>query len=457
MRYKNIKLMLLAVLIALSFAVQAQAGKWESMILSDNLQEDIKELEDYCFTHDLKLADVLWANKLSEADLTPGLEILLPKSQVDVLSLWQNQGAWQQGNALLQKTSAAAAERARGVSGYKPKAPANNNQVNNNLPQVNNNNKNNYNKSAAELDILAQISQKQEPIKPKVKENVQANLNRNSQAEADILSQISKQPEIIKPKVKENAQANLNRNSQAEAEILAQVSKRPEPIKPKVKEVAKANNNNDPVILLSPNGDPANGPMRLVIGDDGQISVVNIPKSSAPRVPKMPDLDHPFGAHLIKNPVEPIPPYDPSRLYPKFQRNVNQAMMWPVDGKVSSPFGPRGKRRHTGIDIPMPPGTPIMAARDGVVAKTGNNSTMGFRGYGNFVLVDHGNGIKTLYAHCLNVNVRAGQHLRQGQVVATVGRTGRASTDHLHFEVRINDKPVNPMPYLENVRVASKR
>ena len=424
MRYKNIKLMLLAVLIALSFAVQAQAGKWESMILSDNLQEDIKELEDYCFTHDLKLADVLWANKLSEADLTPGREILLPKSQVDVLSLWQNQGAWQQGNALLQKTSAAAAERARGVSGYKPKAPANNNQVNNNLPQVNNNNKNNYNKSAAELDILSQISQRPEPIKPKVKET---------------------------------AQANLNRNSQAEAEILAQVSKRPEPIKPKVKEVAKANNNNEPVILLSPNGDPANGPMRLVIGDDGQISVVNIPKSSAPRVPKMPDLDHPFGAHLIKNPVEPIPPYDPSRLYPKFQRNVNQAMMWPVDGKVSSPFGPRGKRRHTGIDIPMPPGTPIMAARDGVVAKTGNNSTMGFRGYGNFVLVDHGNGIKTLYAHCLNVNVRAGQHLRQGQVVATVGRTGRASTDHLHFEVRINDKPVNPMPYLENVRVASKR
>ncbi|MBQ3627341.1 MAG: M23 family metallopeptidase [Synergistaceae bacterium] len=424
MRYKNIKLMLLAVLIALSFNIQAHAGKWNSMTLSDNLQEDIKKLEDYCFTHDLKLADVLWANKISEADLTPGQEILLPKSQVDVLSLWQNQGAWQQGNALLQKTSAAAAERARGVSGYKPKAPANNNQVNNNLPQVNNNNKNNYNKSAAELDILAQISQKQEPIKPKVKEN---------------------------------AQANLNRNSQAEADILAQISKRPEPIKPKVKEVAKANNNNDPVILLSPNGDPANGPMRLVIGDDGQISVVNIPKSSAPRVPKMPDLDHPFGAHLIKNPVEPIPPYDPSRLYPKFQRNVNQAMMWPVDGKVSSPFGPRGKRRHTGIDIPMPPGTPIMAARDGVVAKTGNNSTMGFRGYGNFVLVDHGGGVKTLYAHCLNVNVKAGQHLRQGQAVATVGRTGRASTDHLHFEVRINDKPVNPMPYLENVRVASKR
>ncbi|MBR0097338.1 MAG: M23 family metallopeptidase, partial [Synergistaceae bacterium] len=343
---------------------------------------------------------------------------------------------------------------------------ANNNQANNNAQaqaqaslQASNNAKanNNYNnKSAAELDILAQISQRPEPIKPKVKENAQANLNRNSQAEVEILSQVSKRPEIIKPKVKETAQANLNRNSQAEADILAQVSKRPEPITPKVKETAKVNNN-DPVILLSPNGDPANGPMRLVIGDDGQISVVNIPKSSAPRVPKMPDLDHPFGAHLIKNPVEPIPPYDPSRLYPKFQRNVNQAMMWPVDGKVSSPFGPRGGRRHTGIDIPMPPGTPIMAARDGVVAKTGNNSTMGFRGYGNFVLVDHGGGVKTLYAHCLNVNVKAGQHLRQGQAVATVGRTGRASTDHLHFEVRINDKPVNPMPYLENVRVASKR
>ena len=171
----------------------------------------------------------------------------------------------------------------------------------------------------------------------------------------------------------------------------------------------------------------------------------------------MPDLDHPFGAHLIPSPVEPIPPYDPNRIYPKFQRNSTQAMIWPVDGKVSSPFGPRGGRRHTGLDIPMPPGTPIQAARDGVVAKTGNNSTPGFRGYGNFVLVDHGGGIKTLYAHCLSVSVKPGQHLRQGQVVAAVGRTGRASTDHLHFEVRINDKPVNPLPYLENVKLASKK
>lgn len=130
-------------------------------------------------------------------------------------------------------------------------------------------------------------------------------------------------------------------------------------------------------------------------------------------------------------------------------------MLWPVDGAVSSPFGRRGRRHHDGIDIPMPVGTPIRVARDGVVTATGNNSP-GFRGYGKFVLVDHGGGIKTLYGHCLKVSVRVGQRLRQGQVIAQVGRTGRASTNHLHFEVRVKDKPVNPIPYLQPRRAAAQ-
>ena len=463
----NIKLLMLSMLIAVCWAVMAEAAKWESMTLSENLQDDIKKLEDYCLLHDVKLNDVLWANNLSEETLQPGQKILLPKSQIDLLSLWQNQGSWQP-KALVQKTSAAAAERARGSSGYPPKQPVQAQAANNlppvptqnNLPQAQAKKNNNSYRTAAEAEILAQLSNRPEPIKPKIKDNNIAQANKASQPEAEILAQLSNRPEPIKPKVKDNI-AQANKTSQPEAEILAQLSNRPEPIKPKVKDnnITQANKNSqiEPVILLSPNGDPINGPMRLVITDDGQVSVVNIPKSAAPRVPKMPDLDHPFGAHLIPSPVEPIPPYDPNRIYPKFQRNSTQAMIWPVDGKVSSPFGPRGGRRHTGLDIPMPPGTPIQAACDGVVAKTGNNSTPGFRGYGNFVLVDHGGGIKTLYAHCLSVSVKPGQHLRQGQVVAVVGRTGRASTDHLHFEVRINDKPVNPLPYLENVKLASKK
>ena len=131
--------------------------------------------------------------------------------------------------------------------------------------------------------------------------------------------------------------------------------------------------------------------------------------------------------------------------------------MWPVNGKVSSYFGMRGKRKHEGIDIPMPAGTPIRAARNGVVARTGNNSTMGFRGYGNFVLLDHGNGLQSFYAHCSSVAVVQGQRIMQGQVIGYVGSTGRSTANHLHFEVRVNNAKVNPIPYLGgNAQLASR-
>ena len=124
-------------------------------------------------------------------------------------------------------------------------------------------------------------------------------------------------------------------------------------------------------------------------------------------------------------------------------------MIWPVNGAVSSGFGKRGRRSiHTGIDIPMPKGTSIRAARDGVVKLVASAKSRGFRGYGNVVIVDHGGGIVTLYAHCLDIKVRKGQRVRQGETLATVGCTGRATTNHVHFEVRINGKPVNPIPFL---------
>lgn len=170
------------------------------------------------------------------------------------------------------------------------------------------------------------------------------------------------------------------------------------------------------------------------------------PKSTPVSIPKptSEDIRKPFPASLL------------SFLSPAKKPTVVQSgkMLWPVNGAVSSGFGSRGKRRHDGIDIPMPAGTPIRVARDGVVAATGNNSP-GFRGYGKFVLVDHGGGIKTLYAHCSKVNVKLGQRLRQGQVIAQVGRTGRASTNHVHFEVRLKDKPVNPIPYLQKAPAAA--
>ncbi|MBQ8693491.1 MAG: hypothetical protein IJ520_10145, partial [Synergistaceae bacterium] len=267
----NIKLLMLSMLIAACWAVTAEAAKWESMTLSENLQDDIKKLEDYCLLHDVKLNDVLWANNLSEETLQPGQKILLPKSQIDLLSLWQNQGSWQP-KALVQKTSAAAAERARGSSGYPPKQPVQAQaQAQNNLPPVQTQaqakkNNNSY-RTAAEAEILAQLSNRPEPIKPKIKDNI-TQVNKASQPEAEILAQLSNRPEPIKPKVKDNI-TQANKTSQPEAEILAQLRNKPEPIKPKIKDnnITQANKTSqpEPVILLSPNGDPVNGPMRLVI------------------------------------------------------------------------------------------------------------------------------------------------------------------------------------------------
>jgi murein DD-endopeptidase MepM/ murein hydrolase activator NlpD len=124
-------------------------------------------------------------------------------------------------------------------------------------------------------------------------------------------------------------------------------------------------------------------------------------------------------------------------------------MVWPVSGKVSSGFGRRGKRHmHAGIDIPMPKGTPIAAAQDGVVLEVSTNKSRKYRGYGNAALIDHGGGIVTMYAHCQNVSVKAGQRVKQGDIVGTVGNTGRTTTHHIHFEVRKNGKAVDPIPYL---------
>jgi murein DD-endopeptidase MepM/ murein hydrolase activator NlpD len=124
-------------------------------------------------------------------------------------------------------------------------------------------------------------------------------------------------------------------------------------------------------------------------------------------------------------------------------------MTWPVDGKITSGYGRRGKRSfHSGIDIPMLKGTPIFAAQDGVVLDVGTNQNKKYRGYGNTALLDHGNGIATLYAHCQSVCVKTGQVIHRGDVIGFVGSTGRSTTAHVHFEVRKDGKAVNPLPYL---------
>jgi len=117
--------------------------------------------------------------------------------------------------------------------------------------------------------------------------------------------------------------------------------------------------------------------------------------------------------------------------------------IWPVQGVLTSGFGPRWGRMHTGIDIAAPAGTPIHVAKAGDVIYAG-----WLNGYGNTVVVDHGDGIATLYGHQSRIGSTEGQTLNQGDVLGFVGSTGHSTGNHLHFEVRIDTKPVNPRPYL---------
>jgi murein DD-endopeptidase MepM/ murein hydrolase activator NlpD len=124
-------------------------------------------------------------------------------------------------------------------------------------------------------------------------------------------------------------------------------------------------------------------------------------------------------------------------------RGGSGGYIWPVNGPVVSGFGMRWGRLHAGVDIAVPSGTPIRAARSGTVALAG---WMG--GYGNYTCINHGGGVATCYAHQSSIGVSVGQSVKQGQVIGSVGCTGHCFGPHLHFEVRINGQPVDPMGYL---------
>ena len=123
--------------------------------------------------------------------------------------------------------------------------------------------------------------------------------------------------------------------------------------------------------------------------------------------------------------------------------------LWPVEGRITSSFGERvdpfnGEGAfHTGVDISAPYGTPVLAAGDGTIAFADM-----MNGYGRVIKIDHGHGIMTLYGHLSGFAVAAGQYVNPGQVIGYVGSSGRVTSPHLHYEVRIGDTPVNPYKYL---------
>lgn len=120
--------------------------------------------------------------------------------------------------------------------------------------------------------------------------------------------------------------------------------------------------------------------------------------------------------------------------------------LWPVPRhyRVSSHFGPRGRRHHDGIDIPARKGTPIVASDHGVVVYSDNK----IRGYGNLIVVSHGKDVYTVYAHNNKNLVDKGERVKRGQLIAHVGNTGRSTGPHLHFEIRMKNKKRNPAQYL---------
>jgi murein DD-endopeptidase MepM/ murein hydrolase activator NlpD len=130
-------------------------------------------------------------------------------------------------------------------------------------------------------------------------------------------------------------------------------------------------------------------------------------------------------------------------------------LSWPMASfTITQPFGPSNvlleppygiyKHFHTGIDIAAPLGTPVMAAADGLVVAVGHTRT----GYGNYVVIAHGGGIATLYGHLLATNATIGDRVKRGQVIGFEGSSGYSTGPHVHFELRVNDQVVDPMPYL---------
>ena len=133
---------------------------------------------------------------------------------------------------------------------------------------------------------------------------------------------------------------------------------------------------------------------------------------------------------------------------PRFNRSTVPST-WPVRGRVTAGFGQRmdplsGEGAfHAGLDVSAPYGSAVEASADGIVFHAGPDA-----GYGNAVLIDHGYGIHTKYGHLSRVAVVVGQDVKRGQMIGSVGATGRTTGPHLHYEVRINETPVNPSRYL---------
>ena len=119
-------------------------------------------------------------------------------------------------------------------------------------------------------------------------------------------------------------------------------------------------------------------------------------------------------------------------------------IIWPIQGKINSPYGPRGKEFHAGIDIGSPNYQEVKAAMDGEAILAGHSNT----GYGKLVVLRHDRGFSTIYGHLNVIIAQEGEAVRQGQAIGGVGSTGKSTGPHLHFEVRHDGRPLDPLSLL---------
>jgi murein DD-endopeptidase MepM/ murein hydrolase activator NlpD len=139
-----------------------------------------------------------------------------------------------------------------------------------------------------------------------------------------------------------------------------------------------------------------------------------------------------------------LPPATPVAKAPVASvRRSSGPLSWPLRGVLYARFGRKGRSPHDGIDLAAPAGTPVRTAAEGSVLFAGPQ-----QGYGLLVIVEHAHGLVTVYAHNRDLRVRTGQQIRDGQVIATVGESGKTSGPHLHFEVRQDGAPVDPLDFL---------
>jgi murein DD-endopeptidase MepM/ murein hydrolase activator NlpD len=169
---------------------------------------------------------------------------------------------------------------------------------------------------------------------------------------------------------------------------------------------------------------PSTPPAQRSEGSVGSIATADSPHSARLAAPVAPDGD---GSAV------------------KSAEGAGNLFRWPVRGRVIAGFGPKPNGlQNDGINLAVPEGTPIKAADDGVVSYAGNE----LKGYGNLVLVRHGNGFVTAYAHASEIMVKRGDAVKRGQVIAKSGQTGNVTSPQLHFEIRKGATPVDPSQYL---------